>query len=196
MTFAKFGACAVVALLALGACAKSSDSSSAGASATPLSVGGKVYQTNCSSCHQTNGQGVPGTFPPLAGNDVVVGDASKVIHIVKYGLTGKITVGANSYGGIMPAGLFLYWITATLIQIVQQYLILGWGGMFPLFGWYPEFARGHTPRFPVQTPTAKPFIPGQSTGAAERSKSVDRDLAARSTIRPNRTRSGRRGRRR
>ncbi len=103
MTFAKFGACAVVALLALGACAKSSDSSSAGASATPLSVGGKVYQTNCSSCHQTNGQGVPGTFPPLAGNDVVVGDASKVIHIVKYGLTGKITVGANSYGGIMPA---------------------------------------------------------------------------------------------
>lgn len=96
----------------------------------------------------------------------------------------------------LPAGLFLYWITATLIQIVQQYLILGWGGMFPLFGWYPEFARGHTPRFPVQTPTAKPFIPGQSTGAAERSKSVDRDLAARSTIRPNRTRSGRRGRRR
>ena len=96
----------------------------------------------------------------------------------------------------LPAGLFLYWITSTLIQIVQQFLILGWGGMFPLFGWYPEFARGHTPRFPVQAPTAKPFIPGQSTGAAERSKSVDRDIAARSTIRPNRTRSSRRGRRR
>jgi len=100
------------------------------------------------------------------------------------------------YGGFLPAGLFLYWITATVIQIIQQYLILGWGGMFPLFGWYPEFARDHTPRFPVKTPTAMPIIPGQSTSAAERSKSVDRDLSAKSTIRPNRTRSGRRGRRR
>ena len=50
-----------------------------------------------------NGQGVPGTFPPLAGNDVVNGDASKVIHIVKFGLTGKIDVTGNSYNGMMPA---------------------------------------------------------------------------------------------
>jgi YidC/Oxa1 family membrane protein insertase len=99
------------------------------------------------------------------------------------------------YGGFLPAGLFLYWITATVIQIIQQYLILGWGGMFPLFGWYPEFARGHSPRFPVQIPTAKPPSPGQPTSAAERSRSVDRDLSARTTIRPNR-RGGRRGRRR
>ena len=100
------------------------------------------------------------------------------------------------WGSSLPAGLFLYWITATLIQIAQQYLILGWGGMFPLFGWYPEFARNHSPRFPVQLPAPKPVPPGQSTGAAERSKSVDRDLSARSTIRPNRTRTARRGRRR
>ena len=100
------------------------------------------------------------------------------------------------WGSSLPAGLFLYWITATLIQIIQQYLILGWGGMFPLFGWYPEFARNHSPRFPVQLPPPKPVPPGQSTSAAERSKSVDRDLSARSTIKPNRTRSARRGRRR
>jgi YidC/Oxa1 family membrane protein insertase len=100
------------------------------------------------------------------------------------------------YGGFLPAGLFLYWITATIIQIIQQYFILGWGGMFPLLGWYPEFARDHTPRFPVKAPTPKPPAPGESTSAAERSKSVDRDLSARSTIRPNRARSGRRGRRR
>ena len=35
------------------------------------------------------------------------------------------------YGGVLPAGLFIYWITATIIQIVQQYLILGWGGDVP-----------------------------------------------------------------
>jgi YidC/Oxa1 family membrane protein insertase len=99
------------------------------------------------------------------------------------------------YGGLLPAGLFLYWITATIIQIIQQYLILGWGGMFPLFGWYPEFARNHSPRFPVKMPEIKPVDPSQPS-AAERAKSVDRDLSARSTIRPNRARSGRRGRRR
>ena len=66
------------------------------------------------------------------------------------------------YGGVLPAGLFIYWITATIIQIVQQYLILGWGGMFPLFGWYPEFARNHTPRFPVKMPEPKPTQPGQT----------------------------------
>ena len=100
------------------------------------------------------------------------------------------------YGGIMPAGLFLYWITATVIQIVQQYFIIGWGGTFPLLGWYPEFARNHSPRFPVKLPEPKPPKPGESTSAAERSKAVDRDLSAQSTIRPNRSRSGRRGRRR
>ena len=100
------------------------------------------------------------------------------------------------YGGALPAGLFIYWITATLIQIVQQYLILGWGSMFPLFGWYPAFARNHTPRFPVKMPEPKPKLPGQTDDAAEKAKSVDRDLSAKSTIRPNRQRSGRRGRRR
>ena len=100
------------------------------------------------------------------------------------------------YGGILPAGLFIYWITATVIQIIQQYLILGWGGMFPLFGWFPAFARNHTPRFPVKIPQPKPPKDGQSSSAAERSKAVDRDLSAQSTIRPNRARSGRRGRRR
>jgi YidC/Oxa1 family membrane protein insertase len=47
------------------------------------------------------------------------------------------------YGQILPAGLFLYWIVTTVFSIVQQYLIAGWGGLFPLFGWNPSFARDH-----------------------------------------------------
>ena len=49
------------------------------------------------------------------------------------------------YGGFLPAGLFIYWIVATIFSIVQQYLIVGWGSMFPLFGWTPAFAVDHTP---------------------------------------------------
>ena len=32
--------------------------------------------------------------------------------------------------------------------------------MFPLFGWHPEFAADHSPRFPVPIPVAKPASPG------------------------------------
>ncbi|HTA39848.1 MAG TPA: cytochrome c [Candidatus Acidoferrales bacterium] len=65
--------------------------------------GAGVYSTNCSSCHQTNGAGLPGAFPPLATNAVVTGDPKALIHIVKFGLNGKITVGSQAYNGTMPA---------------------------------------------------------------------------------------------
>jgi YidC/Oxa1 family membrane protein insertase len=96
------------------------------------------------------------------------------------------------YGGFLPAGLFIYWIVATVFQIVQQYLIVGWGGMFPLFGWTPAFAANHTPRFPV----AMPPPPDPSKRAAILTD-ADKKTTAASTIRPReRGRQGRRGRRR
>jgi YidC/Oxa1 family membrane protein insertase len=97
------------------------------------------------------------------------------------------------YGSILPAGLFLYWIVGTIYQIIQQWLILGWGSMFPIFGWYPKFARNHTPRFPVSVPEPRHTT---TTPTARRERTVDdRAVAAARTIRP-RGRQGRRGRRR
>ena len=102
------------------------------------------------------------------------------------------------YGSILPAGLFLYWIGSTLFSIGQQYLIIGWGGMFPIFGWTPGFAVGHQPRFPVAAPTAPPPS-SRDAGASARSKpersALDRSASAQATIRQ-RGRQGRRGRRR
>jgi YidC/Oxa1 family membrane protein insertase len=96
------------------------------------------------------------------------------------------------YGGFLPAGLFIYWIVATLFQIVQQYLIVGWGSMFPLFGWTPAFAAAHTPRFPVSMPP--PPEPGKRAAILT---DADKKTTAASTIRPReRGRQGRRGRRR
>ena len=46
-----------------------------------------------------------------------------------------------------PAGLVVYWFVSNILAIGQQYLIAGWGSLFPLFGWTPAFARDHTPRF-------------------------------------------------
>jgi YidC/Oxa1 family membrane protein insertase len=101
------------------------------------------------------------------------------------------------YGGIVPAGLMLYWIASAILRTGQQFLVFGFGGIFPIFGWSPAFARDYTPRYHVTIPEPTAITTtGKSTGAAERSKALDRDLSAQSTIRPNRARSGRRGRRR
>ena len=97
-----------------------------------------------------------------------------------------------AYGGFLPAGLFIYWITATIYAIVQQYLIVGWGGMFPIFGWTPGFAAGHTPRFPVSMPP-----PPDPSKRAPILTDAAKKTTAESTIRPReRGRQGRRGRRR
>jgi YidC/Oxa1 family membrane protein insertase len=98
------------------------------------------------------------------------------------------------YGGFLPAGLFVYWITTSAFSIVQQFLIVGWGSMFPLLGWNPAFAQNHSPRFPVTMP--EPANAGKSL-AATRHKPEERWASAASTVRPNtHKRAGRRGRRR
>jgi YidC/Oxa1 family membrane protein insertase len=98
------------------------------------------------------------------------------------------------YGGFLPAGLFVYWIATSVFSIIQQFLIVGWGAVFPLLGWNPSFAQNHTPRFPVTMP--EPAEAGKSL-AATRHKPEERWASAASTVRPNtRRRAGRRGRRR
>jgi YidC/Oxa1 family membrane protein insertase len=98
------------------------------------------------------------------------------------------------YGAILPAGLFIYWITTTIFSIVQQFLINGYGGLFPLFGWTPRFAVDHTPRFPVRMPEPKPPAPGAGASSQTIQRSTKESAAG--TIRPARRRSSRRGRRR
>ena len=97
------------------------------------------------------------------------------------------------YGSFLPAGLFIYWIVTTVFSIVQQYLIAGWGSLFPLFGWTPSFAIGHTPRF--APPPPKPPAPGPGEPPGPRRPPKD---SAAGTVRPNRerARTSRRGRRR
>jgi YidC/Oxa1 family membrane protein insertase len=96
------------------------------------------------------------------------------------------------YGGFLPAGLFIYWIVATIFSIVQQYLIVGWGSMFPIFGWTPAFAVDHTPRFPV----AMPPPPEPSKRAAILTDAEKKTTADKTIRRRERGRQGRRGRRR
>jgi mono/diheme cytochrome c family protein len=105
--------------------AASTQASAASQNVASAADGEKVYNQNCSSCHQPNGQGVQGTFPPLIGNPTVTGYDIHLIHIVKYGLTGKIKVGGVEYNGMMPA-----WgqsLSNADIASVLTYIRSAWG---------------------------------------------------------------------
>jgi cytochrome c oxidase cbb3-type subunit II len=64
--------------------------------------GASLYTANCSACHQASGEGLPGAFPPLKGNEVVNDDdATEHIHVVLRGLQAT-RIGGVVYGGAMP----------------------------------------------------------------------------------------------
>lgn len=77
-------------------------STPAKASEPSSSEGAELYVTHCAACHQADGEGVAGTFPPLRG-DPVVNDADPTRHIevVLRGMRGK-EIGGVEYPVAMP----------------------------------------------------------------------------------------------
>ena len=68
--------------------------------------GATIYTNNCASCHQANGQGIPGAFPPVAGHsaELIQTQGRDYLPIVLlYGLQGAIEVEGTTYNGVMPA---------------------------------------------------------------------------------------------
>ena len=65
-------------------------------------LGEQVYGNNCSSCHQQNGEGLAGVFPPLKGNTVVLNeDPTEHILTILKGVSGKKIDGID-YASPMP----------------------------------------------------------------------------------------------
>lgn len=65
--------------------------------------GAKVYRNQCAQCHQAEGSGLSGVYPPLAGADWVTGHPEVIARILINGLNGPIEVKGNTYNGNMPA---------------------------------------------------------------------------------------------
>ncbi|MHA6249604.1 c-type cytochrome [Pontibacter sp. CAU 1760] len=65
--------------------------------------GEAVYKTNCQSCHQANGEGIAGVFPPLAKSDFLLKDQKRAIGVVLHGLNGEIKVNGQVFNMVMPA---------------------------------------------------------------------------------------------
>lgn len=65
--------------------------------------GATVYNANCVACHQANGQGLAGAFPPLVGSEWVLTDARIPAQILLHGVQGAMDVIGVTYNGVMPA---------------------------------------------------------------------------------------------
>lgn len=68
-----------------------------------MESGARLFAANCAACHQPEGQGLAGAFPPLAGSDYLLEDTDRAIRALINGLSGPITVNGVDYNGVMPA---------------------------------------------------------------------------------------------
>ncbi len=94
-----------------------------------LERGGAIYQRNCINCHGTAGDGVPGAYPPLAGNRAVtMNNPSNLVQIVLYGGFGPAT-----HGNPRPYGMPPYVLTLSDEDIasVLTYIRGQWGNKAP-----------------------------------------------------------------
>ncbi len=68
-----------------------------------IKLGRNIYTQSCAACHQPDGKGISGAFPPLANSDWLNKDAKRAIGVVKNGLSGPIVVNGSNYNSVMPA---------------------------------------------------------------------------------------------
>ena len=96
----------------------------------PKEVGRKLFSANCVTCHQANGQGVAGQFPPLAGSEWVNGDATnRLIAIVLKGLQGPVQVKGQAFNNTMQAWEGQY--TDQQFAALLTYIRSAWGNNEP-----------------------------------------------------------------
>ena len=101
-------------------------------------LGANTYAT-CVGCHQANGAGIPGVFPPLAGHaaDLFLADGGRayLVNVMLYGLQGEIVVDGSTYNGVMPA---FPQLGDDAIAAVLNHIVTEWGnaervGSFDVF---------------------------------------------------------------
>ncbi len=99
---------------------------------------GEQAYSNCTSCHQANGEGIAGAFPPLAGHLPSVynvdGGREYIINVLLYGLQGEIQIDGQSYNGVMTA-----WgqLSNEEIAAVINHELTSWGNESALQNFQP-----------------------------------------------------------
>ncbi len=71
--------------------------------AESIARGKEVYENYCIACHQADGKGLPGNFPPLAGSDFLTKYPERSLYAAKYGMQGEIVVNGQTYNLYMAS---------------------------------------------------------------------------------------------
>jgi mono/diheme cytochrome c family protein len=96
----------------------------------PKVVGKALFSANCITCHQADGEGVPGQYPPLAGSEVETGDATnQLIAIVLKGLQGPVEIKGKPFNNAMQAWEGQY--TDQQLASILTYVRSDWGNNAP-----------------------------------------------------------------
>lgn len=88
-----------------------------------MARGKEIYVETCIACHMGKGEGLKGTFPPLAKADYLLKNPDKAIASIKFGLKGKIVVNGVVYDGMMPSPN----LADDEIADVMNYILNSWG---------------------------------------------------------------------
>ncbi|CAN1507651.1 Cu_nitrite_red, nitrite reductase, copper-containing [Flavobacteriaceae bacterium] len=88
-----------------------------------IAAGKAIYGTTCFACHQSEGQGIPSAFPPLAKSDYLNANPKRAIDVVLKGLSGEVTVNGKKINSVMPSQN----LTDDEIANVLTYVYSSWG---------------------------------------------------------------------
>ncbi len=89
-----------------------------------IKAGQQLFTGTCSVCHQANGEGLPGVFPPLAKSDFLAADPKRAIDIVLHGLSGKVTVNGKEFTSVMPP---MSQLNDDEVANILTYVLNSWG---------------------------------------------------------------------
>lgn len=92
-----------------------------------INSGEKIFAARCASCHQTNGLGIAGQYPPLAGSEWVTSDPGIITNIILKGLKGEIVVKGETYGTTAAVNMAAVAINDSEIANVVSYVRQAWG---------------------------------------------------------------------
>jgi nitrite reductase (NO-forming) len=90
-----------------------------------IAAGKPLYASNCASCHQPSGLGIPASIPPLAGSDFLVkNDKERILRVVLNGTSGPLRVNGTTFNAVMPP-----WSQLTNDEIanILTYVFNSWG---------------------------------------------------------------------
>jgi cytochrome c551 len=86
--------------------------------------GQALYKLHCANCHQDNGQGLAGLYPPIAGSDFLEKNKELILCSMRNGLQDTIVVNGKSFHQAMPANTQLQ---ALDVAEIATYIYNEWG---------------------------------------------------------------------